>query len=206
MIQNQPNSENGRLRRDGNTVPNQTQNSSKQQVSDSSYRRRGFQLKKHEDESCAWQQRVKLPITIATRAKLPRLQSSAYEIEHLSKVCQIFRLLEQKVQHACQTCRFQNWGANQTQISNLPSLPFSELVPIKHTLTLNKIASKAGLKSSDFEKLTFNTKNAVALTYKSYNEYLSGNNLPLAKQNRSIEAARAPSFIDHSLNATTTTF
>ena len=32
------NSENGRLRRDGDTVPNQTQSSSKQQVSDLSWR------------------------------------------------------------------------------------------------------------------------------------------------------------------------
>ena len=43
-------------------------------------------------------------------------------------------LLEQKVQKAFQTYqtyRFENFGVNQTQIPSLPSLPFSELVPIK---------------------------------------------------------------------------
>ena len=69
-------------------------------------------VEKHEDESGAWQQRVKLPITLATRAKLPRSQSSANEIENLLKVCQTFCFLEQKVQQACQTsqtCRLRNW-------------------------------------------------------------------------------------------------
>ena len=37
VIQNLTNSENSRLQRDGNTVPSQTQNSSKQQVSDLSW-------------------------------------------------------------------------------------------------------------------------------------------------------------------------
>ena len=143
---NLPNSENGRLLRDGNTVPNQTQNSSKQQVSDLTSRRRGFQLKntktskatksKATEQSKAKQQRAKLPITVATRAKSPLFQSSANEIENLSKVCETFCLLEQKVQQACKTCqscRFRNRGVNQTQFPSLPSLPFSELVPIKHT-------------------------------------------------------------------------
>ena len=61
------------------------------------------------------------------------------EIENLSKVCQTFCLLEQKVQQACQTCqtcRFRNWRVNQTQIPSLLSLPLSELVPVKHTLSL----------------------------------------------------------------------
>ena len=92
-------------------------------------------VEKHEDESVSWQQRVKLPITVAAQAKLPRFQRSANEIENLSKVCHTFYLLEQKVQQACQTCRFWNWGVNQTQIPSLPSLLFSELVPIKHTHT-----------------------------------------------------------------------
>ena len=95
-----------------------------------------FSVDKHEDESGAWQQRVKLPITVATLAKLIRLQSSVNGIEDLSKVCQTFCLLEQKVQQACQTCqtcRFRNWVVNQTQIPSYPSLPFSELIPIKHT-------------------------------------------------------------------------
>ena len=39
------NSENGRLSRDGNSIPNQTQNSSKQQLSDSSWQIRSFQMK-----------------------------------------------------------------------------------------------------------------------------------------------------------------
>ena len=42
---------------------------------------------KHEDESSAWQQRV----------KLPRFQSSANEVENLSKVCQTVSQLEKKV-------------------------------------------------------------------------------------------------------------
>ena len=37
--------------------------------------------------------------------------------------------------------------------------------------TLNKIASKSGLKSSNIEKETFNTKNDVVLTYKLQNAY-----------------------------------
>ena len=108
VIPNLLNSENGRLRRDGNTVPNQTQNSSEQQVSDSSWRKRGFRLKKHKDESGAWQQRCQPP------ANSPRFQSFANENENLSKVCQTFRLLQQKVRQAfqtCQTCRFSEFGS-----------------------------------------------------------------------------------------------
>ena len=45
VIPNLPHSENGKLRRDGNTLPNQTKSSSKQQVSTLSWRRRGFRLK-----------------------------------------------------------------------------------------------------------------------------------------------------------------
>ena len=41
-----------------------------------------------------------------------------------------------KVQKAFQTYRFENFRVNQTQIPSLPSLPFSELVLIKHTLIL----------------------------------------------------------------------
>ena len=96
-----------------------------------------FPVEKHEDESGAWQQRVNLTITVATRAKSPLFQSFANEIENLSEVCQTFCLMEWNVQQACQTCQtccFRNWGVNQTQISSLPSLPFSELVPIKQTL------------------------------------------------------------------------
>ena len=69
-------------------------------------------------------------ITTAARANSPHFQSFTNENENLSKVCQTFRLLEQKVQQAfqtcqtCQTCRFRNLVANQTQIPSLPSLPF----------------------------------------------------------------------------------
>ena len=73
-----------------------------------------FPVEKHEDES-GRQQRVKLPITVATRVKLPRSQSSANEIENLPEVCQTFCPLEQKFQQACetcQTCRFRNLGVN----------------------------------------------------------------------------------------------
>ena len=45
--------------------------------------------------------------------------------------------------------------------------------------TLNKIASKSGLKSLNIEKETFSTKNDVVLTYKTQNAYLSDSNLPL---------------------------
>ena len=41
-------------------------------------------MENYEDEYGAWQQKVKLPITVATRAKLPGFQSSANEIENLS--------------------------------------------------------------------------------------------------------------------------
>ena len=138
VIPNLPNSENGRLRRDGNTVPNQTQYSSKEQVSDLILARTRFPVEKHEDVSGAREQRVKLTITLATRAKLPRSQSSANEIENFSEVCQTFCPLEQKVQHRpaklAKPAVFGNWGVNQTQVPSIPSLPVSELVPIKHTL------------------------------------------------------------------------
>ena len=128
---NLPSSQNGRLRRDGKSSQSNTK----------FFKAAGFRFiltktrflaEKHEDVSGAWQQRVKLPITVATRAKSPRFQSPADEIENLSKVCQTC-LLVQRAQQACQTCRFRNWGVNQTKIPNLPSLPFSVLVPLKHT-------------------------------------------------------------------------
>ena len=49
-----------------------------------------FPVEKYEDESDDWQQIVKLPVTVVMRAKLPRFQSSANEIENLSKVCQTY--------------------------------------------------------------------------------------------------------------------
>ena len=124
----------GRLCRDGSALPSQTQSSSKRQVSDLAGRKQGFQLKKIITCLVAWQQRLMLRITIASQAKLPRFQSFANENEDLSDVCQTFCLSEQNVQQdfqTCQICRFRNVGVNQTRISSLPSLPFSELVPIK---------------------------------------------------------------------------
>ena len=137
VIPNLPNSENGRLRRDENTVLNQTQNSSKQQVPDISWPK-SIPAENHKDESGAWKQLVKLrTTTMVKKANSPRFSEFCNENENLSKVCQTFCLLEQKVQQAfqtCQTCRFQNLVVNQTQIPSLPILPFSELLPIKHTL------------------------------------------------------------------------
>ena len=78
-------------------------------------------------------------IIIAARANSPRFQSLANENENLSKVCQTFRLLEQRARQAfqtCQTCRFWNLVLNQTQTVSLPSLPFSELAPIKRILIM----------------------------------------------------------------------
>ena len=78
VIPSLTNSENGRLRRDGNEIPYQTQNSSKQQVSSSFrviLRKTRFLVEKHEDESDTWQQKVKSPITVAMRANSPRFQS-----------------------------------------------------------------------------------------------------------------------------------
>ena len=46
----------------------------------------------------------------------------------------------------CQTCRLRNLGVSQTQIPSLPSLPFSELVPIKHP----NFTVKAGFHMSHF--------------------------------------------------------
>ena len=39
------------------------------------YAKAKFPVEEHEDDSVDWQQRVKLPITVATRAKSPRFQS-----------------------------------------------------------------------------------------------------------------------------------
>ena len=138
VIPNLPKSENGRLRRDGNTVPNQTQNSSKQQISDSSLWKCGFKLKN--EKTCPMLGNNHWPdsiiIIIATPASTLRFQSFANKNENLPKVHQTFRLLEQKARQAfqtCQTCRFQTLVVNQTQIPSLPSPPSTELAPIKHT-------------------------------------------------------------------------
>ena len=99
-----------------------------------------FPVEKHKNESGALQHSAKLPITVAMLAKSSYPQSSASEIENFPKVCKTFCLLEQKVlqaYHTCQTCqtyRFRNWEVNQTPIPSLPSVPFSELVPTKHSL------------------------------------------------------------------------
>ena len=99
-----------------------------------------FPVAKYEDESVTWQQICTDSITVTRQLNSPRFQSFANESENHSKVCQTFSPLEQKVQQAfqtCQTSRFRNWGVNQTRILSLPSLPFSELVPIKHTLRIS---------------------------------------------------------------------
>ena len=145
VIPNLPNSENGRLRRDGNTVPNQTKNSSRQQISDSAWRKRGLQMKNAKTSLVLGNKAWTDSITIAARTNSPRFRSFAKENENLLKVSQTFRLLEQKVRQAfqtCQTCRFRNLVVIQTQIPSLPSLPFSELAPIKHTLTCYLTFSK----------------------------------------------------------------
>ena len=73
--------------------------------------------------------------TIATCANLPRFQSSA-EKRNLSNVRQSYCLLQQRAQQALQTYLLIgfNLGVNQTQIPRLPILPFSDLLPIKHTI------------------------------------------------------------------------
>ena len=98
VISSQPNSENGRLYRDGNAFPSQTQNSSKKAGlacwleghSDENE----VSSWKHDYESGAWQQKLQLPITVATQANSSRFQSFTNENENLSKVCQTFYLLE----------------------------------------------------------------------------------------------------------------
>ena len=98
-----------------------------------------FPVEKHKDESGAWQQRVKLPITVATRAKSLRFQSSANEMENLSKVCQTIVTREptfwsRRFSRPAKPAKPAVFGigVNEIQIPILPSLPFSELVPIKH--------------------------------------------------------------------------
>ena len=81
---------------------------------------------------------------LATRIMLPITRSNVSKVASFSELCKWNReflqsVLEQKFQQAykiCQTCHFRNWGINQTQILSLPSLPFSESVPIKHTVKL----------------------------------------------------------------------
>ena len=73
------------------------------------------------------------------------------------------------------------------------------------SLTFNKIASKSSAKSLNIAKETFSTKNDVFLTYKSQNAKLSGNNLALYKQRRSITAARTLYLLNGFLLATTAT-
>ena len=73
VIPNLPNSENGILRRDGGRHRSQ---SNKNFFKAAGFRfilaTMRFPVEKYEDESGAWQQRVKLPVTVAARAKLPR--------------------------------------------------------------------------------------------------------------------------------------
>ena len=75
------NSENGWLRRDGNTVPIQTRIILQNVGFRFILAKMRFPVEKDEDKSGAWQQRVKLPITVATRAKLLRCQSSANKLK-----------------------------------------------------------------------------------------------------------------------------
>ena len=123
---NLPSSENGRLRRDGNTVPNQTQNSSKQQISDLSSRRRGFQLK---------------------NTKTSLVLSNASKVASFSEFCKYNR---ESLKSLPNLLSFEAEGL--ARLPNLPNLPFSELgkqsntnsesskstvselIPIKHTL------------------------------------------------------------------------
>ena len=87
--------ENGRLRNDGNTVPNQTQNSSEQLVHWYSWfkihpgENEVFLVEKHEDESGSWQwamatktEQTQLPFTIAAPANSPLFQTFKNENEN----------------------------------------------------------------------------------------------------------------------------
>ena len=120
----QPNSENGRVRRDVNSFSNQTQNSSKRQVG-------WFQIHSGEDEVFQLKKAI-TRLVLGNKhysyrlswQRSPRFQCSVNETESLCKVCRNFCLLEQKVQQACQTCqtyRCWNWGVNQTQIQTFPN-------------------------------------------------------------------------------------
>ena len=148
VIPKLPNSENGRLRRDGSMFPNQTQilQNRKFRFIPVNTRFPAENMKTH----------MVLCNTVATRASWLRFQRFANSKDNLSEVCQTFCRLEQKVRQAfqtCQTCRFLNWGINQAQVSSLPSLMFSELVPIKHTLCLILHAANHGEKTKAIHNL-----------------------------------------------------
>ena len=94
-----------------------------------------FPIETREGESDAWQKKSRATDYRRNASKIASF--SGFNIDNFSKLCQTLCLLEQKVQLACQTCQtcgFRNRGVNWTQIPSLPSLPFSELVPIRHTL------------------------------------------------------------------------
>ena len=67
--------------------PAKTQNSSKQQVSDSSWRKKDSSLKKRKRVQW-WQRTVRLPITLAMQADSPHCQSFTNENDTISKVRQ----------------------------------------------------------------------------------------------------------------------
>ena len=106
VIPNLPNSENGRRRREWNAFPNQTQTLQGFMFHPDKTR---FPVGKHDYESGAWQQRLMLPITVATQANSPRFQTFANDNENLFKFYRTFYLSEQNVHQAFQTwkiCHF----------------------------------------------------------------------------------------------------
>ena len=143
IIPNIQNSENGRLRRDRNTLSSQTQNSSKHQVSDSSWRKWGFQLKNTKMSPVLGNEDRTDSIAIAARAN---------SLRFVSRVSQMKTRISPKSAEpstcwsrrfgrpfkTAKTCRFRNLVVNQTQIPSLTSLLFTEFAPIKHTPNLAK--------------------------------------------------------------------
>ena len=111
MIPNLPHSDNGRLRRDGNTVPNQAQKFFKTAGFRFILAKTSFPVENNEDDSGAWQPREKLSITVAARAKSP-----------------CFRVLEMKSRISPNSVKLCAFGAESSAgLPNLPNLPFSEL-------------------------------------------------------------------------------
>ena len=138
VIPNLPNSENSRLRKDGNTFPNQTHNSSKTAGFRFILTKARLPDEKRDYESGAWQRRVKLSITVATLSKFTLL----------SKISKLKRESLPSLQNLLP------FGVEGSAgLPNLPKLPFSEFGSQERRSPIKTTAVEVGLythfKSSD---------------------------------------------------------
>ena len=158
------NSENGRLRKDGNTVPSQTENSSKHTFyrkyrkfnAENSFRyilmKARFPVDKYKDKSGAWQQEV-----ASSTSKFASFSEFAIENEHLSRVSPSLP-------------NFLPFGAEGSgSLLNLPNLPFSEFGSQSNRNSESSKSTVSSLRadSTDFFPERFSSSRVCASATKS---------------------------------------